>query len=340
MSFRSIALQAILLIVNLLAMSVLSSPQTARWYGASVALISGLLLALSLVWTDRRQGLLQAAVWPAIIVAVPFLAGASRQGGLLWSPHWRAGIAHQDLDAVLTIVVGSTTAFAAIYLSSLVDAAYIRPLVSGRGRNVAMPCQSSMSERWKGLTARWLMHRLLATLGFVLGLTVVVTITVTHWVVPNENQTTAAGIAAAATLLAGFYLTRARSVIAFAPNPALHVGDAVELIDEGTQHVRRYYVQDVSLEGIKLLAITDRDRTTKANDPTWPGHDRMLDLPDVLRVLRARHRFRPCGNCTDACKRVNPYCRFKVEIEAAAQAAGEGPPPATSKKGRSACADG
>jgi hypothetical protein len=173
-----------------------------------------------------------------------------------------------------------------------------------------------MDARWKGLTARWFMHRLLATLGFVLGLTVVVTITVKHWVVPNENQTTAAGIAAAATLLAGFYLTRTRAVIAFASNPALHVGDAVLIIDEGTQHVRRYYVQDVALEGIKLLELTNEDTTRKVGDSTWPGHDRMLDLPDVLKVLRARDRFTPCGNCAAQCKRVNPSCRFRPEIEA------------------------
>ncbi|MGO9247581.1 MAG: hypothetical protein ACLP7W_03185 [Solirubrobacteraceae bacterium] len=333
MSFRTIAVQAILLIVNLLAMSVLSSPLTARWYGASIAFISVALLMLSCWWTapTHRRGPLRAGIWPVIIVAVPWLVGTSHAGGLLWSPHWRAGIARRDLDAALTIVIGSTTAFAAIYLSSLVDAAYIRPLVSGRGRgcNAAMPCQSSMSERWKGLTARWLMHRLLATLGFVLGLTVVVTITVKHWIVTNENQTTAAGIAAAATLLAGFYLTRARSVIAFAPNPALHVGDAVELIDEGTQHVRRYYVQDVALEGIKLLELTDEDRTPKENDPIWPSHDRMLDLPDVLRVLRTRKRFTPCGKCAAQCKRVNPYCQFKKEIETAMCAAPHSPPDAT-----------
>jgi hypothetical protein len=330
MSFRTIALQATLLTVNLLAMSVLSSPSTARWYGASIAGVSVVVLVLSFLWTAPayRRGPLRAVVWPVIIVAVPWLAGASRAGGLLWSPHWRAGIAHSDLDAVLTIVIGSTTAFAAIYLSSLVDAAYIRPLVSGRGRNAMMPCQSSLSERWKGLTARWLMHRLLATLGFILGLTVVVTITVKHWIVPNENQITAGGIAAAATLLAGFYLTRARSVIAFAPNPALHVGDAVELIDEGTQHVRRYYVQDVALEGIKLLELADGDRTPKKSDPIWPSHDRMLDLPDVLRVLRARKRFTPCGECASQCKRVNPYCRFKEEIDTAMQGAAHGPPAA------------
>ena len=70
-----------------------------------------------------------------------------------------------------------------------------------------MPCESSLHERWRSLTGIWLMHRLLATLGFVLGLTLVVTISVKNWV-QNIDQTTAAAVAAAASLLAGFYLTR------------------------------------------------------------------------------------------------------------------------------------
>jgi hypothetical protein len=322
MSFRTLAFQAFCVLVNLLAMSVLSSPPTARWYGAYVGGISILLMLGSLFSAPRNPPgrLLRAGIWPVIIAASPWLAGAGDAGGLFWSPHWRAGIAEEDLDSVLIILIGSTTAFTAIYLSSLVDAGYVRPLVSGRGRDPEMPCQSSLKDRWKRLTVVWLMHRLLATLGFVLGLTVVVTITVTRWIVPNDNQTTAAGIAAAATLLAGFYLTRARSVIAFAPNPALSVGDAVDLIDEGTDHDRRYYVQDVSLEGIKLLELPDGDATPKARQSVWPTHDRMLDLPDVLKVLRKRHRFTPCGNCAAQCKRVNPYCRFKTEIEDASRA--------------------
>lgn len=343
MSPRAIAVQAVLVAVNLVAMSVLASPMTARLFGICLAGLAVLVLLLSRVRV--KGGVFLAVCVVAVVALCPWLAATElhqravaapanpavtsqhqapraaprstswvANDGWVWSPRWRYGIAGGDREAVLVILIGSTTAFAAIFLSSLVDAAYVAPLMAGRWRSPkapGMPCQSSLDGRWKSLTAMWLMHRLLATLGFVLGLTVVVTITVKRWVVPNDNQTAAAGIAAAATLLAGFYLTRARSVIAFAPNPALAVGDAVELVDEGTNHVRRYYVQDVSLEGIKLLELSDDDTSPNAGPVFWPPHDRMLDLPDVLKVLRSRRRFTPCGHTLSTCNRVNPYCPFK-----------------------------
>jgi hypothetical protein len=331
MSPRAIAIQAFLVLLSLLALSILSSPPTARWYGGCLGALSILLLLFSRI--RARGSVLLAGIVPLLLAASPWLVGARHPGGLAWSPDWRAGFTHGDLDSVLVILIGSTTAFTAIYFSSLIDAAYVRPLLAGRGRDrrmpgqsSLMPCQSSLDQRWTGLTAVWLMHRLLATLGFVLGLTVVVTITVKHWVVPNDNPTTAAGIAAAATLLAGFYLTRARSVIAFAPNPALSVGDAVELIDEGTHQARRYYVQDVALEGIKLLALSADDTSPKASDSVWPSHDRMLDLLDVLKALRARQRFTPCGRSLAQCKRVNPYCQFKPDSNAGTAAGPDGDP--------------
>ena len=178
-----------------------------------------------------------------------------------------------------------------------------------------MPCESSLHECWTSVTGIWLMHRLVATLGFVLGLTLVVTLAVKSWV-QSIDQTTAAAVAAAASLLAGFYLTRARSVMAFSANPPLCVGDAVEVIDEQTEHVRRYYVQDVSLEGIKLLEVTEGDHSPKRCDPVWPSHDRMLDLPDALKMLRTRRRFGPCRGDQEGCKRVNPHCRHRPALEA------------------------
>jgi hypothetical protein len=312
--------------VGLTAMAVLSSPFTARLYGAAMALI---ILVLPAVGDRARDERTQGKEWigfalAALLVAgVPWLVGAerwepaatARSGGLLWDPRWRAGIAGEDLDSVLVILIGSTTAFAAIYISSLIDFVYVQPLMSGSGKGPAgtrMPCQSSMHLRWKTVSRIWLAHRLFSTLGFVLGMTVVVAIAVTRWVT-DVDETTAAAVAAAATLLAGFYLTRARSVMAYLQNPSLWVGDAVEVIDEETSWTRRYYVQDVSLEGFKLIELPAGadDNTPKRHEPIWPSHDRMLDLPDILRLVRTRRRFLPCGDCPSRCKRVNPSCPLK-----------------------------
>jgi len=49
---------------------------------------------------------------------------------------------------------------------------------------------------------------------------------------------------------------------------------------------------------MKLIEQTDEDTDREVCDSTWPGNDReMLDLPTSSRVLRARDRFTPCGNC-------------------------------------------
>ena len=315
-------------LLGLAVMAVLSSPLTARIYGGAVAILILLMVGISQLfkrggkrvteWVGAGKQAFVIAVFPWLFAAdrAAYDHGWMRSGGILWDPRWRSGITHVDRDPVLVICIGLVTAITAIFLSGVVDRVLVLPLMRGEGKGppaTAMPCQSSTHRRWKHVSRVWLAHRLLSTLGFVLGMTVAVTLSVATWVVGDIDETTAAAIAATATLLAGFYLTRARAVMAYIQNPGLWVGDTVEIVDEGTNSTRRYYVQDVALEGAKLLEITDDDRTPRRDDGVWPSHDRMLDLPDVHRVVRGRRRFVPCEDCPSLCKRVNPECKFKEE---------------------------
>jgi hypothetical protein len=318
MSLTAIFWQGVLVLANLLAMSTLASPRTAAWFGVVIAALTllGAFVAVGLASTRPRW---QVAV--VVCVACAFvlspLAVADTPHGWVVKVTWAGGIAASDEETVLAILIGSTVAFSALFLSSLVDFAWVLPQMSGStGSRAQMPCQSSLDPRWKGVTGNWLFHRLLAVLSFVLGLTVVVTLSTKQWI-QNIDQTTAAALAAAATLLAGFYLTRARAVMAYTRNPALWVGDQVSLIDEGTNNVRSYYVMDVALEGVKLLDLEKLPTERVRDDRGWLTHDRMLDLPDAPKLLRTRTRFPPCGDGPDGCKRVNPYCKWRTELEGA-----------------------
>lgn len=307
MTARGIVAQAFVLVLTLVGMSTVSSTATARGFGLALAGLTLVLLTLGLVVTSRRSlwtilGVVSAA---ALLAFSPFAAGAAPADGWLWSPHWRSGIDDNDLTAVLAIFIGCVVAFSSLYLSSLVDFAYVIPLMRGLGRaGTGMPCQSSLSDQWLKVTKAWLLHRLAALLGFVAGLILAVTIAASSWV-QRFDQVVAAAIAAAATLLAGHYLARARIVIAFNRNPPLWVGDDIELADEATGATRRYYVQDIALEGVKLLAL-DEDGDFKSE--RWPSHDRMLDLPEALPLLRRRRPFAACFEAGAGCKKVNPHC--------------------------------
>lgn len=229
--------------------------------------------------------------------------------------------ARDGATTVYAMHIAAATALGIVYLSSLIDWFYVRPRLQGFAAR-PMPCERSGHECWRGVTRVWLLHRLLAMLAFVIGLTVVVALAAYRWI-DGIDDALATAIAAAATILAGFYLTRATSTLALAIRPALHVGDKVRIAEpfnftEEDGAAPYYYVVDVALEGVRLLRLDASDEihasSAAATAPAggqMPEHDRLIDISDVTKLVRARGRFLPCTP-PGGCKRVNPLCPYKL----------------------------
>jgi hypothetical protein len=217
------------------------------------------------------------------------------------------------------LIIGAAT-LTALYASSLVDRYYILPRVSGGHWRGQMPCCDDHL-RWKRVTRTWLLHRLLANLLFVGGGAVVLTVGVTHWV-RGDEQTVATVVAAAATVLAGFYLTRTAPAIAQVVNPWIQVGDTIQLAEEfnvpAEAEFPKYYVVDVSLEGVKLRDLAGARLLRERSAPPRRTHDRVIDIPEISKLLRSRPPGRPCTGRREGCKAVNPYCPYVREAAAAA----------------------
>lgn len=207
-------------------------------------------------------------------------------------------------STVVAITLAATAAASVIYLSSLVDWFYVVPRM--RGARGKMPCTHSLDSCWGSITRVWLLHRLTAMLVLVVANAAIVGLAANRWLLGKDNKVIAGGIAAAATVLAGYYLTRAASVIAFVQHPPLQVGDKIQLAAEFTETDpdRSYYVVDVALEGVRLLALDAYDRVLYPAQAA-KTHDRVLDIADVARLLRSRRAF---GACDVKCKHANPHC--------------------------------
>lgn len=207
------------------------------------------------------------------------------------------------------IAAALTTAFSATFVSTLVDWFYIAPMLRQGHNEELMLCRSSLGRQWRSVTRVWLFHRLGAMLGFVLGLVAVVTLLASSLIGLDHglDQVAAGAIAALTTVLAGFYLARARDVIAFALRPAFHVGDKIKLAgDDEKERDRAYFVVDVALEGVRLLEVQGKDDTVPDQMQAWRQHDRILDFSEAAKLVRCRRRFEPCRRLE--CKRVNAYC--------------------------------
>jgi hypothetical protein len=273
-------LQALLAAATTSILVLFGYPRVGVTMSTVGALLGVLLLAVN--W----RSLVPVGVSPLILIAGPCFA-------LLRVPEVREGAPEHTL-AVLAITVLAATMFLLMYLSSLVDWCYVLPrLRGGTGRR---PCTDSLDPYWRQLTRTWLLHRLIATIALVAGTIAVVAIAANEWVL-GLNQVVAAALAAAATVLAGFYLSRLPYAVAMMVNPPLQVGDKVQLAEafQLPAVCPNYFVSEVSLEGVKLVELDDGDSRARPNPHC--SYDRMLDLTDV-------HKLTPCREC----KGVNPFC--------------------------------
>lgn len=307
------AAQAVMLAICVCLLSTVGTPTVAIVLTVVLLVSAALARLMDYPWRGRdRRGAgiaeylmpLDGPLWVVVLLVttlfsheIPFVGGIS--------------VADVDESTVKALFIAASAALAAVYLSSLTDRYYISPRMRGSHWDGAMPCTPSPAAAWSRVTRIWLLHRMLANLSFVAGGTIAVAVTANHWIGPL-NEPIAAAIAATATILAGFYLTRTAPVIALIINPTVEVGDALDLAEEFDVRDKypTYYVVDVALEGLKLLK---HDYRAPAARPPRLTHDRVLDVTDVSKLLRERLPEKPCSSTrVQDCRLVNPHCPHRT----------------------------
>lgn len=208
-------------------------------------------------------------------------------------------------DVVLAMLLIATVAGYLVYVSTLMDWFYVRPYLRGGCGTV---CATSLEERWRGITRVWLLHRAAAMLGVIAGITALVALAANSWIRPID-EVVAGVIAGVATIIAGYYLTRAAPLLAIAVNPPVQVGDVIEIAEEFNVHrpedLREYFVVDVALEGVKLLQVQKGDRVPRSGPDAKRTHDRTVDVMEISKLLRGRRAVRPCPG---KCQRFTEHC--------------------------------
>jgi hypothetical protein len=214
-------------------------------------------------------------------------------------------VAEGDQGVVLAMLVIATVVLYLILLSTLMDWYYVLPSLRG-GRGTI--CATSMNERWRSVTRAWLLHRAGAVYGGIAGVTALVSISANSWVRPID-EIVAGVIAAVATIIVGYYLTRAALLVAIAGNPPVQVGDVIEIAEEFNVHepeqLREYFVVDVALEGVKLLNLDKGDVIRRDGPDAKRTHDRMVDVMEIAKLLRKRRPARPCSS---GCQYFTEHC--------------------------------
>jgi hypothetical protein len=236
-----------------------------------------------------------------VAIALPVLVVGLKTGGdgFIGSSESQRGV------LLAMLLIAAAVAFL-IFLSTLIDWAYVRPRLRG---NYGAICATSMWEQWRLVTQVWIVHRSLVTLAGIGGVTALAALGANAWVKPID-ETVAGSIAAVATIIVGFYLTRVAPMLALAMNPPLQVGDVVEMAEEFRVHqpgrLREYFVVDVAREGVKLLQVGEGDRVPREGPDSDRTHDRMVDVLEVAKLLRGR---RPMSPCSEKCQVLTRECR-------------------------------
>jgi hypothetical protein len=227
---------------------------------------------------------------------------------------------------VLAMLVIATVMSYLVFISTLTDWFYVLPHLRGGCGTI---CATSLEGVWRGVTRVWLLHRALATLGAIAGVTALVALAANSWVRPLD-EIVAGVIAGVATIIAGYYLTRAAPLLAIAINPPVQVGDTIEIAEEFTVHkpedLREYFVVDVALEGVKLLQVQESDHVPRDGPDARRTHDRTVDVMEISKLLRGRRAVRPCR---ERCQRFSEHCACgSAWLPAVDKASGTGAPEA------------
>jgi hypothetical protein len=248
---------------------------------------------------QRREHVAIAVGWIGLGVPWVVLVFTSSSKGFIDI----TGSGHQS--AVLAMLVIAAVALYFVFFSTLIDWSYVRPRLRGAFGAI---CGTSMRKLWRRTTQIWLFHRAVAMFGGIAAITGLVALGANNWVRPID-ETVAGVIATVATIIAGYYLTRAASVLAIAINPPIQVGDVIEIAEEFRVHqpgkLREYFVVDVAMEGAKLLQLGENDSVTRSGPDAGRTHDRTVDVLEIAKLLRGR---RPATPCAPACRHLTEHC--------------------------------
>jgi MFS family permease len=209
----------------------------------------------------------------------------------------------------LAMILIAAVAGDLIYMSTLTDWFYVRPYLRGGCGSI---CATSLEDQWRGVTRIWLLHRALAVLGAIAAVTALTALAANTWIRPID-EVVAGAIGGVAAVIAGYYLTRAASLLAIAINPPVQVGDVIEIAEEFNVYepdeLREYFVVDVALEGVKLLRLGRDHLITRSGPDAKRTHDRTVDVMDISKLLRGRRAVKPCA---DKCQKLTEHCDCKV----------------------------
>jgi hypothetical protein len=227
-------------------------------------------------------------VLPLAIMLVLLFAGYGRDPQAL-------GFTTAEASALL---ISLAALFALILCSSLIDWYYIRPRIDGVV--CTPPCRSSGSERWKGPTRVWFLHRGVATLAYI-GFALVVALVVMLMLV-REHPAAAGviggvgGLASLLLIFAGNYRAQIPSVARFVLSPAYCLGD--DLTYEVGKWGGRGFVLHVAVPVTKLVPLRDDGMPTGV--PFAERKNSELNEADLIS--------RECRACDGGCVKLNPQC--------------------------------
>lgn len=251
--------------------------------------------------SDRRRVLYSFGllVLPGLLIFILKLVHSFRA-----IPHDEA-----SRSIALAMLLIAIAAAILVYASTLTDWFYVRPYLSGGCGSI---CMTSLEDQWRGVTRIWLLHRALAVLGAIAAITALTTLAANTWIRPLD-EVLAGAIGGIAAIVAGYYLTRAASLLAIAINPPVQVGDVIQIAEEFNVHEpgepREYFVVDVALEGVKLLQLQRGDRIARQGPDAKRTHDRSVDVLEISKLLRGRRAVRPCEG---KCQLLTKHCGCKT----------------------------
>jgi hypothetical protein len=215
----------------------------------------------------------------------------------------------KNQDVILAMLLIAAVVVSLILVSTMIDWSYVRPRLRGHRGSI---CATSMKGQWRSVTRFWLLHRTVVMLAGIAGATALVALAANAWVRPFD-EVIAGAIAAAATVVTGYYLTRAAPSLAIAFNPPVQVGDVIEIAEEFQVHepekLREYFVVDIAREGMKLLQLEGRNRVRRVGPDALRTHDRTIDALEITKLLRGR---RPIGPCASKCQLLTEFCDCKA----------------------------
>jgi hypothetical protein len=171
------------------------------------------------------------------------------------------------------------------------------------------PCRSSLAPRWKWVTIGWYLHRTLAALATIGGVTGAL-IAIAIYAFGRVDEFIVGEITAVMGLIAAGYKFRLPTAAMLMLNPRVHVGDAVLYRLPFEDGPAEAYVVDVSLEAVKV-----KDVTTASGRPEFHRKETATaavnKIDEYLR--RQSQPYEGCRHAPEGCAGINWYCKNNAQ---------------------------